>query len=160
MGTGTKVPNTYLICNFNVSFFIFKILVRDDADTVHFFIISYQFLTIIIIIMQLHEVLRKAMSSANAKELVSGSKSNRLRSSSFSQDRWATFSIPVTLVSPFSVIQLKPDLKLYCTYLPVLWRLMWLKQYNLVTCSKFNKNSGIVFVLSVGTLVTLHLGNL
>jgi hypothetical protein len=53
---------------------------------------------------QLHEVLRKAMSSANAKELVSGSKSNRLRSSSFSQDRWATFLIPVTLVTPFSVI--------------------------------------------------------
>jgi len=48
------------------------------------------------------------MSSANAKELVSGSKSNRLRSSSFSQDRWATFLTPVTLVSdilsPFSVI--------------------------------------------------------
>jgi hypothetical protein len=60
-------------------------------------------LTIIVIIVQLHEVLRKAMSSANAKELVSGSKSNRLRSSSFSQDRWATFLTPVTLVSPFSV---------------------------------------------------------
>lgn len=39
------------------------------------------------VISQLHEVLRKAMSSANSKELVSGSKSNRFRSSSFSQER-------------------------------------------------------------------------
>ncbi len=85
-------------------------------------------LTIIIMIVQLHEVLRKAMSSANAKELVSGSKSNRLRSSSFSQDRWATFLTPVTLVTPFSVIaEARFETLLYCTYLPFLWRLMWLK---------------------------------
>ena len=38
--------------------------------------------------LQLHEVLRKAMSSANSKELVSGSKSSRFRSSSFSQERY------------------------------------------------------------------------